>query len=75
MPNEIVHSLVESQMGLRPTGDLQWMIGLVASMDDFTAGKIVRLFLGLTPLQALEVSEELRQMAELSLQKDGSKQA
>ena len=69
MSNDIVHSLVESQMGLRPTGDIQWMIGLISSMDDYKAGKIQRLFLGLTPMQALEVAEELHQLAEMALQK------
>ena len=68
MAAEILHPMIESKMALLPTGDIQWEIGHAATMEDFQAGRVLWTRLALTPKQALQVADDLRQKAASSRQ-------
>lgn len=66
---DVLHPMLESKMTLLPTWNIQWEICHAATMEDYQAGRVLWTRLALTPKQALQVADDLRQRAASSRQK------
>jgi hypothetical protein len=74
MPNQQIHALVEYKLDLLPTGAIRLEVGLAATPDEFLAGRVQWTRLAMTPEQALQLADDLRQKAASSHRKpDGGR--